>query len=107
MSRENIEVVQAAIEAWTRGDWNTLREMYDPDIFMRMAEGWPERGPFLGRDAVLSEMRGMRETLEDSTVDTTSDFIDSGDRVLVRVAWRGAGRGPRMTMEATTINTVR
>ncbi len=48
----------------------------------------------------------MRETLEGGIVEPVSDFIDIEDRVVVRLVWRGEGRGPQMNMEGTTINTV-
>src|SRR5437660_6366819 len=53
MSQENVEVVKAALEAWNAGDMDAFSEMYDPDAIVRMLEGWPEPGPFLGRKAVV------------------------------------------------------
>jgi ketosteroid isomerase-like protein len=53
MSRENVEVVRAAIEAWNSGDAEALRGLYDPDIIVRAPTGWPEPGPFVGRDAIV------------------------------------------------------
>jgi len=48
MSQENVEVVKAGFDAWNAGDMDTAREMYDPDAVLKMAEGWPEPGPFVG-----------------------------------------------------------
>jgi ketosteroid isomerase-like protein len=43
MSRESVEVVRAAYEAWNTGNMNVLRELYDPDaMIVRYPEGWPE-----------------------------------------------------------------
>ena len=47
MSQENVEVVQAALEAWNAGDMEALRELYDPNVIMRMPDDWPEPGPFM------------------------------------------------------------
>jgi hypothetical protein len=35
------------------------------------------------------------------------DFIDVGDRVILRYNWRGIGRGPESNVEATCVFTVR
>jgi ketosteroid isomerase-like protein len=52
MSQENVEVVRAVYSAWNAGDMDALRELYDPDVIMRMPEGWPEPGPYVGREAI-------------------------------------------------------
>jgi ketosteroid isomerase-like protein len=36
-----------------------------------------------------------------------TDFIDAGERVVVRFNWRGSGRGPELNAEVTAIYTVR
>jgi ketosteroid isomerase-like protein len=107
MSQKNVDVVRAGVAAWNAGDMDALRELYDPDIILRMPEGWPEPGPFVGRDAVMRQIEGMRETWDADAVVPISDFIDAGDRVVVRYSWRGAGHGPEANIEATTVNTVR
>ena len=58
-----------------------------------MAEGWPEPGPFFGRETVMRQFEQLRETWDTDTFELISDFIDVGDRVLVRFIWRGAGTG--------------
>ena len=62
MSQENVEIVRAFITAWNAGNMDAIREMYDPDVIMRFAEGWPEPGPFVGRDEVMRQLEQMRET---------------------------------------------
>jgi ketosteroid isomerase-like protein len=107
MSRENVEVVRAAYEAWNGGDMDALRELYDPEIIWRPPEGWPEPGPFVGREAFMRQAEQMRETWDADALELTSDFIHANDRVAVRQMWRGAGHGPDMNMEMTMIYTVR
>jgi hypothetical protein len=34
------------------------------------------------------------------------EFVDAGDRVLVRQIWRGAGRGRELSIEVTTVTTL-
>ena len=57
MSQENAETVRRAFEAWNAGDVDAVREAFDPDVIMRAPEGWPEPGPFVGRDAVVRQLK--------------------------------------------------
>jgi ketosteroid isomerase-like protein len=107
MSQENVEVVRAGFEAWNTADADVIREGLAPDVILRVPEGWPEPGPFVGREAVLRQWQQARETWNADALELTSDFIDVGDRVVVRAAWRGAGRGPELNMELTYVVTVR
>jgi ketosteroid isomerase-like protein len=108
MSQENVEVVKAGFEAWNAGDMDALRELYDPNvIILRQAEGWPEPGPEVGREAVMRQWEQQRDTWDADAVEPISDFIAAGDRVVVRYIWRGAGHGPEANFEATGVFTVR
>ena len=107
MSQENVEIVRASHEAWNSGDMNALREFYDPDAIMRPPEGWPEQGPFIGREAVMRQFEQLRETWDTDTAEASSDFIDAADRVVVRMLWRTAGRGPDSNIEFTIVFMLR
>ena len=107
MSQENVEVVRSVFEAWNTGDVDALREGFDRDVIMRMPEGWPEPGPFVGRDAVMRQLKQQRETWDSDAFELITDFIGAADRVVVRFIWRAAGRGPDVPVEATGIYTVR
>ena len=107
MSQENVEVVRAFFEAWNAGDMDALRELHDPDAIMRTPEGWPEPGPYVGRDAVMRQFQQNRATWDADALEAISDFIDAADRVVVRFVWRGVGHGPGSNVEATAVQTVR
>jgi ketosteroid isomerase-like protein len=107
MSQENVEVVRAAYETWNAGDMDAYRELYDPGVVVRGLEGWPEPGPYVGREAVMRQWEQMREAWTADAVEPIGDFIDAGDRVVVRQVWRGAGHGPDMNMEMTNVFVVR
>jgi len=53
MSQENVKVVRAAFEAWNAGDMDAFRELLAPDVISRSPDGWPEPGPYVGREAVM------------------------------------------------------
>jgi ketosteroid isomerase-like protein len=107
MSQENVEVARAYFEAWNAGDMDALREVYHPDLIVRAPEGWPEPGPFVGREAVISQAGRMREPWDADAMETIGEFIDAGDRIVVRFVWHTEGRGPGSEVEMATTITVR
>jgi ketosteroid isomerase-like protein len=107
MSQENVEVVRAGIEAWNARDMEALREVFDPDVIVRLPEGWPEPGPFVGREAVMGQWERNREVWDADTLEPIGDLIDAGDRVVVRWIWRGVARGPESHLEFTAVYTMR
>ena len=107
MSQGNVEVAKAAYAAWNAGDMDAFRELYDPDAILRMVEGWPEPGPYVGREAIMRQYEQQRETWDADALEPISDFIDAADRVVVRFIWRGVGYGPEANMEFTGVFTVR
>jgi len=107
MSEQNVEVDRATFKAWNAGDMDALRDLYSPDIIMRHPEGWPEPGPFIGREAVMRQFEQIRETWDADTVEPIGDFIDVGDLVAVKIVLHGEGRGPEANIEMTNVVTVR
>jgi ketosteroid isomerase-like protein len=107
MSEENVEVVRAVFTAWNAGDMDALRELYDPQAIVHAPEGWPERGPFVGRDAVMRQWGQQREIWDADDLEAIGDFLDAGNRVVVRFMWHAAGHGPEAGFELTGVATVR
>jgi ketosteroid isomerase-like protein len=107
MSQENVDVVRRAYEAWNGGDMVAFRELLAPDVIARTPEGWPEPGPFVGREAFLRWCEQLRETWDADALEPISDFIEAGERVAVRQIWHGAGYGPEANLEMTWVGTVR
>ena len=101
-----MEIVRAAFEAWNAGDMDAVRELYHPDAIVRSPEGWPEPGPFVGREAIMREFEHNREAWAVDTLEPV-EFIDAGDRVVARLIWHGAGHGPEARMEFSQVWTLR
>jgi ketosteroid isomerase-like protein len=107
MSPQNVDVVRAVDEAWNSGDMDALRALLHPDVTMRMPEGWPEPGPFVGREAVMRVFEQWRETFDTYVTEPIGDIIEAADRVVVRQVWHGVGRGPEAHLESTVVFTLR
>jgi len=107
MPRESVEVLRAFFAAWNAGDMGALRELHDPSAIMHAPAGWPEPGPEVGRDAIMRQFERLRTAWEADWVEPIGDFIDAGDRALVRFIWHTAGRVPGSHMEFTEVATVR
>jgi ketosteroid isomerase-like protein len=108
MSQENVEeVVRAANEAWNAGDLNALREVYDPNIVVRVVREWPEQGPFIGIEAVIRQWERQREAYDAQTLEEISEIVVVGNRATSRIRWRGSGQGPGFDLEFTALVTVR
>ena len=107
MSQENVEIVRALADAWNAGDMDTYGGFLAPDVIWRVTRNWPEPGPYVGREAVLRQVRQLREAWEGDTVEAVGDFLHTGDRVAVRFVWRGLGHGPDLNLEQTCLYTVR
>ena len=106
MSRENVEIVRAAFETWNTGDMQALADHYHPDTVAWSPEGWPEPGPFCGRDALMRQFAELKATFDIETLEVAA-IRDAGDRVVVRWIWHGSGRGPELQQEMASIYTIR
>jgi ketosteroid isomerase-like protein len=107
MSQENVEIARAAVEAWNAEDMHGLRELLHPEAIVRYPEGWPEPGPFVGREAVMRQFEQTREAWETDFWEPIGDPVDAGDRVVGRQIWHGLGHGPEAKIEATFVTTFR
>jgi ketosteroid isomerase-like protein len=107
MSQENVEIVKAAFEAWNAGDMDALRDLCDPHVVVRTAVGSLQEEPNVGRESVMRGFGRMRETWDADGAETITDFIDAGDRVVVRFIWHGTGHGPAFGLEVTAVYTLR
>ena len=106
MSQENVELVLKELEYWNRGDMDAFVGLWDEDVVLRAAEGWPEP-VFRGKDAVRSFYEGFAETVgRDSAIE---DLIDAGDVVVTRMRahMTGVQSGLEGNMRFTQVTTFR
>jgi ketosteroid isomerase-like protein len=107
MSQENVEMIRGFFSAFNAGDMEAVGETLDPYVVIaRELEGWPERGPFVGRDAVIRQWERSMEPFPGATLELIS-VIDIGDRVVTRQVVHAKGQGPEFNAEYTVISTIR
>ncbi len=96
MSRENVELVQAVIDATERRDWDAVYARYAPDIVLDFTRtkniALPRSGEvFRGHEAWRRTMREFNEAWE--TVGYEHEgLLDAGDRVVHLLSQRVIGR---------------
>jgi ketosteroid isomerase-like protein len=99
MSQENVEIVRASWEAWSRGDMDALFEFYDPAVEWDMTHSYvPDMGVFHGHDGVREFFREWRSFFAEYHAEP-EQFIDADESVIVRVRQGGRGRASTVPVE--------
>ena len=107
-SRGRLQEPYAYTVVWTAGLIERVTLYNDPDVVIgRELEGFPETGPFVGRDAVMRQWERSREPWGDTVTVEPISIIDAGDRVVARQVVHGVGRGPALHVEFTAVCTLR
>ena len=92
MSRENVELVVRAMDAYRAGGFAAGREFLHPDFEMvRAGIHFTESGTYRGYDAASESMMDYIGAFEDYQTEP-EEFIDAGDRVVVAQTELGRAR---------------
>lgn len=104
MSQQNVEVVQRAYEALTRGDAEVLRELAPPEFTVDFSRRLVD--PFvLRRDEMLVFFIGQsRETWEGWPAYEPKEVIDAGEFVVALVRTTARGRSSGVEVDALVWN---
>ena len=92
MSRENIDVVQAALDAYFRGDESAMLDRAAPDIIVTQFPDQPDVRDYRGHEGLLQVMAEWIGIWDDWSVEILH-IREIGDRVLVDARQRGRGKG--------------
>jgi SnoaL-like domain len=95
MPSANIEIVMEGIRLFETEDFQGLEEMLSPDCRLTGPVGWPEPGPFEGRDAVIGQFRRLTDDMGEHHFSDVEVVTDDGGWVVLSFLWqvRGAGSG--------------
>ena len=101
MSRENVEIVRASLEAFARGDFDTAFAAHDPYTTWCTAEDEPDRRTLRGIAELREFVESLGEPWEDRFDGVTEfeEFIERGDWVVVPWSARLRGRGSGISVD--------
>jgi ketosteroid isomerase-like protein len=91
MSRENVDVVLEGIRRFQASDFEGVARLWQPDSWITGPKGWPEPGPFEGREAVIAQFRRLAEDWGENRFPDTRVVADRGDWVVVALRWEVRG----------------
>ena len=104
MSRENVELVRRAWEAWERRDMTAVFELYAPDIVWDMTHSdVPDGGVYHGHQGVKTYFQGWAVEPFDEYYAHADAFWDAGSHVVVRIRQGGRGKGSGARVEMPPI----
>jgi ketosteroid isomerase-like protein len=88
MSKENVEIVRRAYEAFNAGDPETAIALLDPDVEWTLPAHFPDAETWRGRERVVDGLGTLSDAWESIDVDV-HELIDAGDRVVALVHIKG------------------
>ena len=108
MSRENVESTRRAMDAFNRGEWESVLEWCDPAVEWVIAREHPNARTLHGRAEVRSYLEEWRETVGAFTFEI-SEFLPAGDLVLLsgRMRGRGTASGAELEVPLCLVATMR
>jgi ketosteroid isomerase-like protein len=89
MSQENVDIVRRSYAAFERGDLAAVADDHDPDLVTHRPD--PDGGTWHGQAGFLQMLADWTEGLDQLTA-SPEEFIDAGNRVVVRVRQRARGQ---------------
>jgi uncharacterized protein len=96
MSQENVEVVRQGFEAFERGELDALLDLFTDDVTTYRAD--PDGATYDGKAGFLEATADWTEDFSEWRV-LPQEFVDLGDRVLVRVRQMAQGKSSGVRVE--------
>jgi SnoaL-like domain len=91
MSQENVQVVLEGIRRFESFDLDGITHLWHRDSRITGPEGWPEPGPFEGREAVIRQFRRLAGDWGRQRVADVEVIADPEDWVVVTFRWEVEG----------------
>jgi uncharacterized protein len=98
MAESNEQRLRRGYAALSRGDYEAIRELLDPEIVLRDRPEVPDAGSYRGFEGMLSTLRDTSESFEEFRLEPT-EFFEQGDKVVVFLVMTGRGRTSGVPVE--------
>ena len=98
MSQENLQVVRAVFDAFSRGDMPALLKLADPSVVFTPIPEAPDVQSFHGHEGLLHGIAQVTEIWDDFSVELR-EMRDFDDHVLASLRWWGRGPSSGIQME--------
>lgn len=99
MAQDNVEIVRASWDAWSRGDMDALFEFYDPEVEWDMTHSYvPDMGVFHGHAGIREFFREWRAFFAEYNAEP-EQFVGADENVMVRVRQEGRGHSGTVGVE--------
>lgn len=102
MSNTRLDSAREGLEAWRRGDFETIENMLDPNVEWRSFE--PGEWDCQNRDDV---MRTLRQRYDEGFARGRIEFLDAGEDAVLVVSHPSEIGGPEWPNETATVMTFR
>jgi uncharacterized protein len=89
MSRENVETLKAAYDAFNRGDWDSALSVFAPDAEWHEPD-LPDAAVYRGHARIRKYWQSLESTVPGFR-SRPERFVEAGDRVLVSAVVSGTG----------------
>jgi rhodanese-related sulfurtransferase len=98
ISPENAEVVLAGVEValaasrrFEANDMTGFGALLDPDVSATAAAGWPERGPWIGANALVTQLERIRAEWSEHHIAQVEVLAEQGEWVVIEYSWEAEG----------------
>jgi ketosteroid isomerase-like protein len=103
---DRFEVIREATRRFNENDMDGFGRLLTEDAVAVAPQGWPEPGPFEGRDAVIRQFTRLREDWGRHMLTHRREEI-RGDWILVELHWQAEGSASGVPLEMTLFGALR
>ncbi len=94
----DLELIKEGTRRFGARDLDGAAELWAPEAIMIAPEGWPEGGPFVGREVVMRQFARVSEDWESNDIETGRE-AGGGEWVAMEFVWRARGRASGAEVE--------
>jgi len=106
MSEENVAIVLEGFERYEAGE-SDVEGRWHEDGVLTGPEGWPEKGPFEGRNAIRAQFDRLGSDYAETRFTDIQVIAQRGEWVVVRFTWRTRGQASDIQTAADMVAAIR